>query len=79
MSVIRTGFQRGCDGCDAIHPIVCTTPRRALAAARRDGWQRRNLSPWLTREDGSRYQHWVPLSDLCPECLDRLDEGNEEE
>lgn len=37
------GYQRRCDGCNAIHHAVCGTPRRALAAARRDGWQRREV------------------------------------
>lgn len=43
MSVVRTGYQRKCDGCKAIHHAVCSSPRRAMAAAKRDGWQRREV------------------------------------
>lgn len=43
MSVVRTGYQRKCDNCGAIHVAVCSSPRRAMAAARRDGWQRREV------------------------------------
>ena len=92
MSVIRTGYQRGCDGCNAIHHAVCGNPRRALSAARQDGWQRREVvvgyyevdeREWQTGIDGAEVYRMTGKRvmraerqrlDLCPDCLDRLDE-----
>jgi len=73
MSVHYTSYQRECDICGTIHPAACSSPRRALSAARRDGWQRVNLSPLRTRKDGSTYHEGWSLSDVCAACLDAME------
>ena len=51
MSVVRTGYQRKCDGCGAVHEVVCSSPRRAMAAAKRDGWRRLEVVVGQREED----------------------------
>lgn len=64
MSVHYATYQRKCDRCGAIHPVKCDSPRRAIAAAKRDGWQRRAI--------GQGNYSW-DKSDVCPACLDVME------
>jgi hypothetical protein len=55
-------YRLQCDGCRAVYDREhegYSTPRRARAAAHRDGWQRYQKS-------------WTWYQDLCPACLDGL-------
>ena len=63
-----------CDRCGGRPPtLFYDNPRRARAGAKHHGWQRRNMGEIRTREDGSQWQAWGPYQDLCPICLDRMD------
>lgn len=77
-----------CDNCAKVHITTCPTPRRARAAAKRDGWQRRQvvvgthlipdykLDPYRGGYVLTGHTEFDTTAgrDFCPACLDKMDE-----
>lgn len=90
MSLSRTYLLR-CDSCSAIHnagKTGYTTPRRARAAARHDGWQRRTVVVGKSsypdyEEDAFGQYRYIGQKeydvragrDYCENCLDAMEVG----
>jgi hypothetical protein len=78
MGLERVYFLK-CDGCGAVHKTACPSPRRARAAAKRDGWQRRKVVvgrsyyPDSDEPDGKHYYDVIAGRDFCPTCLDKME------
>lgn len=64
MSSVCTEYTRRCDVCQRLHYGRFSSARRAIAAARRDGWQRRAI--------GLGNYSWEQ-SDVCADCLDKME------
>lgn len=89
MSLSRT-YEIKCDGCAKVHmanQFGYSTPRRARAAARHDGWQRRTVvvrqtenDEWGTDADGwyrrtgrTKMYEERAARDFCEDCAQSLD------